>query len=42
MWNANKKLLFLPATLYTKFNKTDYRNKDFFQGLVTLKIDKDS
>ncbi|MDQ7023428.1 MAG: beta-propeller domain-containing protein [Candidatus Gracilibacteria bacterium] len=32
MWNANKNLLFLPTTLYTKFNKTDYRNKDFFQG----------
>ena len=42
MWNANKKLLFLPATLYTKFNKKDYRNKDFFQGLVTLNIDKNS
>jgi len=42
MWNADKKLLFLPATLYTKFNKTDYRNKDFFQGLVTLNIDKNS
>ena len=42
MWNANKKLLFLPATLYAKFNKTDYRTKDFFQGLVTLNIDKDS
>ena len=42
MWNANKNLLFLPATLYTKFSKTDYRNKDFFQGLVTLNIDKNS
>lgn len=42
MWNSDKNLLFLPATLYTKFNKTDYRNKDFFQGLVTLNIDKNS
>ncbi|MDQ7008955.1 MAG: beta-propeller domain-containing protein [Candidatus Gracilibacteria bacterium] len=42
MWNANKNLLFLPTTLYTKFNKTDYRNKDFFQGLVTLNIDKNT
>ena len=42
MWNADKKLLFLPATLYTKFNQTDYRNKDFFQWLLTLSIDKDS
>lgn len=42
MWNSSKNLLFLPATLYTKFNKTDYRNKDFFQGLVTLNIDKNS
>jgi len=42
MWNSNKNLLFLPATLYTKFSKTDYRNKDFFQGLVTLNIDKNS
>ena len=47
MWNADKNLLFLPATLYTKFttdskSKDYYRNKDFFQGLVTLKIDKNS
>ncbi len=42
MWNAEKKLLFLPATLYTKFNKTDYRNKDFFQGLLAINIDKNS
>ena len=47
MWNANKNLLFLPVTLYTKFttdtkSKDYYRNKDFFQGLVTLEIDKDS
>ena len=42
MWNSDKKLLLLPATLYTKFSKTDYRNKDYFQGLVTLNIDKNS
>ncbi len=47
MWNSDKNLLFLPATLYTKFSTTPwsedyYRNKDFFQWLVTLGIDKDT
>lgn len=42
MWKASDKKLFLPVTLY-KNDKTDmYRNTDFFQGLVTMTIDKDS
>jgi hypothetical protein len=42
MWHEDKKLLFLPATIYTNSTKTSYIVKDFFQGLITLKIDKDS
>jgi len=42
MWNESKKLLFLPASIYTKFSLDDYRNKDFFQWLIAFKIDKDS
>ena len=42
MWNDDKNLLLLPATIYNKFSSTDYRNKDFFQWLLAVNIDKDS
>jgi hypothetical protein len=40
VWSAQKNLLFLPATLFTNAHDKDnaYRNKDVFQGLVSLQI----
>ncbi len=42
MWNKNKKLLLLPATIYKNESKNSYKHKDFFQGLVAINIDKDT
>jgi hypothetical protein len=42
MWKASNKKLFLPATLYYNDKNDQYRHIDFFQGLVTMTIDKDS
>ncbi len=42
MWNTNKKLLLLPATLYKNESKDSYKHIDFFQGLVAINIDKNS
>ncbi|USN58194.1 MAG: beta-propeller domain-containing protein [Candidatus Peribacteria bacterium] len=39
MWNANKQLLFLPATIYHNYSQTDYRRKDFFNGMLAIQID---
>lgn len=40
MWKQSEKLLFLPVTLYKNSSTDVYRNIDFFQWLVTVKIDK--
>ncbi|MFK7779939.1 MAG: beta-propeller domain-containing protein [Candidatus Gracilibacteria bacterium] len=42
MWKASNNKLFLPATLYYNDKDDQYRHVDFFQGLVTMTIDKDS
>lgn len=42
MWKANANKLFLPMQLYTNAPTEDYRNIDFFQGLVTFTINKDT
>jgi len=42
VWYADKKVLFLPATLYTAKDKTSYDFSDVWQGVVGLKIDKTS
>jgi len=40
MWNASKKLLLLPATLYKNESKDSYKHVDFFQWLIAVNIDK--
>lgn len=40
MWKDADKTLFLPVTLYKNSPTDQYTNIDFFQWLVTLKIDK--
>ncbi len=40
VWNRDKKLLLLPASIYTKQAKDSHRITDFFQGLIALNIDK--
>jgi len=40
VWNANKKTLLLPATLYERDKQ--YRNIDFYNGLFSIKIDKNT
>ncbi len=42
MWKASDKKLFLPVTLYGNNWVDLYRYTDFFNGLVTLSIDKDA
>jgi len=42
MWKNNDNKLFLPATLYTNYSEDIYRQKDFFQWLVTMTIDKNN
>jgi len=41
MWNSDKQKLFLPATLYKNSEDDIYRNIDYFNGLLTINIDKD-
>ncbi len=41
-WNATKKLLFLPATTYDKFDATTYKYGWFYNWLNVLNIDKDT
>jgi hypothetical protein len=41
MWNSDKQKLFLPATLYKNAEDDIYRNIDYFNGLLTINIDKD-
>jgi hypothetical protein len=40
MWNKNKKLLLLPATIYKNQSKDSYKPIDFFQGLIAINIEK--
>lgn len=42
MWKANEKTLLLPVTLKQSSLDDQYRSIDFFQWLVSLKIDKDT
>jgi hypothetical protein len=42
MWKASDNKLFLPVTLYKNYKNDIYRNIDFFQGLVTMTINKDT
>lgn len=42
MWKASDNKLFLPVSLYTNDKVDIYRQKDFFQWLVTLTINKDT
>jgi inhibitor of cysteine peptidase len=42
MWNSNKNLLLLPASIYTNESKDSYKHVDFFNGLLVLNIDKSS
>lgn len=43
-WQSSKKLLFMPATLYTNASdySTSYRNIDAFQWALAINIDKDA
>ena len=41
MWNANKNLLLLPATIYTNESEDSYKHIDFFNWLIALTINKD-
>ena len=41
MWKSSDNKLFLPVNLYTNYPDDMYRQKDYFQWLVTLTIDKD-
>lgn len=40
VWKESSKQLFLPVTLYWKKDATSYENKDAFQGVVVLSVDK--
>jgi len=42
MWNSDKNLLLLPASIYTNESKESYAHTDFFNGLLALNIDKNS
>lgn len=42
MWKSSNNKLFLPATLYINDADDKYRHTDFFQGLVTMSIDKNN
>jgi hypothetical protein len=41
VWNAAKKTLLLPATLYVNSPEDNYKRIDFYQGLFSFEIDKD-
>jgi len=38
MWNKNKNLLLLPASIYKNESKDSYKHIDFFQWLIAIKI----
>lgn len=40
MWNGNKNLLLLPASIYINENRESYKNIDFFNWLIALNINK--
>ena len=40
VWNSQKNTLLLPATLYER--DENYRNTDFYNGIFSIKVDKDS
>ncbi|NVP17848.1 beta-propeller domain-containing protein [Candidatus Gracilibacteria bacterium] len=42
MWKANDKKLFLPSTIYENDKNDMYRYTDFFNGVLTISIDKDT
>ncbi len=42
IFNKAKKTLLLPVEIYKKESKESYKTIDFFQGLYSIKIDKDS
>jgi len=42
MWNAARKTLLLPATLYSTYPGEQYRYDDYFNGMLALGIDKNS
>lgn len=42
MWNESKQKLFLPTTLYKNSPDDMYRSIDYFNGLLTINIDKDT
>jgi hypothetical protein len=42
MWNANKKMLLIPATLYKNDWKDYYNYTDFYNWLFGISIDKDN
>jgi hypothetical protein len=42
IFNKAKKILLLPVTIQKNESKDSYKVVDFFQGLYSIKIDKDS
>ncbi len=42
MWNKNNNKLLIPATLYKNDPEDMYRQRDFFQWLLSINIDKDN
>ncbi|PID86572.1 hypothetical protein CSB08_00115 [Candidatus Gracilibacteria bacterium] len=42
MWNAKKKMLFVPSKITKKYNDDDYKNKSIKQGLYFISIHKDN
>jgi hypothetical protein len=41
VWNDAKKLLFLPANIYSSYDDATYRFNDFYSWLFVINIDKD-
>jgi hypothetical protein len=39
VWNSNRNMLLLPATLYEKDD--NWKTKDYYNGLFAISIDKD-
>ncbi|MDF1682304.1 MAG: hypothetical protein P1U46_00580 [Patescibacteria group bacterium] len=42
MWNTSKNDLFLPITLKVSDSIDTYKTIDFFQGLISINIDKNT
>jgi hypothetical protein len=40
VWNKNRKMLLMPATLYER--DEEWKTLDYYNGLFAIKIDKDS